>query len=156
MVKTFDDHISNLRRDGDWGGDPEITALSGIFNCFLEVYKPSETPDIIHFPSVIDDTNLRIRLFYMNNHYSIVRSDGVGEQLFNFEGLEEGELERQMEILSFSNKPKDDCESEMDFSSDDHKLAHAIKLSLDHEKAEEDYLRFYASRIIVRNPNEQN
>ena len=92
----------------------------------------------------------------MNNHYSIVRSDGVGEQLFNFEGLEEGELERQMEILSTSNKPKDDCESEMDFSSDDHKLAHAIKLSLDHEKAEEDYLRFYASRIIVRNPNEQN
>ena len=156
MVKSFDDHISNLRRDGDWGGDPEITALSGIFNCFLEVYKPSETPDIIHFPSVIDDTNLRIRLFYMNNHYSIVRSDGVGEQLFNFEGLEEGELERQIEILSTSNKPKDDCESEMDFSSDDHKLAHAIKLSLDHEKAEEDYLRFYASRIIVRNPNEQN
>ena len=159
MIKTFDEHISNLRRDGDWGGDPEITALSGIFNCFFEVYKNSDTPDVPdvrHFQNVIDDTNFRIRLFFKNKHYSIVRSDGVGDQLFNFEGLEEGELERQMEILSSSNKPKDDCESEMDFSSDDHKLAHAIKLSLDHEKAEEDYLRFYASRIIVRNPNEQN
>ena len=94
------------------GGDPEITALSGLFNCFIEVYKPSETPNIIHFPSVIDDTNLRIRLFYMNNHYSIVRSDGVGEQLFNFEGLEEGELERQVEFLSSSKKPRNYSESE--------------------------------------------
>ena len=156
MVKTFDDHISNLRRDGDWGGEPEITALSGIFNCFFEVYKLSETPDVRHFPNVIDDTNFRIRLFYKNNHYSIVRSDGVGEQLFNFEGLEEGELERQMEILSSSKNPKHDCESEMDFSTDDQKLAHAKKLSLEQKKAEDDYLRFYASRIIIRNRNEQN
>ena len=41
MVKSFDDHICNLRRDGDWGGNPEITALSGIFKCFFEVYKHS-------------------------------------------------------------------------------------------------------------------
>ena len=156
MVKTFDDHISNLRRDGDWGGEPEITALSGIFKCFFEVYKHSETPDVRHFPNVIDDTNFRIRLFYKNNHYSIVRSDGVGHQLFNFEGLEEGELERQMEILSSSKKPKNYSESEVHFSRDDQKLAHAIKLSLDYQKAEENYKRFYASRIIIRNPNEQN
>ena len=156
MVKTFDDHISNLRRDGDWGGEPEITALSGIFNCFFEVYKLSETPDVRHFTNVIDDTNFRIRLFYKNNHYSIVRSDGVGDQLFNFEGLEEGELERQMEILSSSKKPKNYSESQVHFSRDDKKLAHAIKLSLDYQKAEENYKRFYASRIIIRNPNEQN
>ena len=159
MIKTFDQHISNLRRDGDWGGDPEITALSGIFNCFFEVYKDSDTPDVPdvrHFQNVIDDTNFRIRLFFKNKHYSIVRSDGVGDQLFNFEGLEEGELERQMEILSSSNKPKINSESELHLCTDDQKLSHALKLSLDSQKAEENYKRFYASRIIVRNPNAQN
>ena len=87
-------------------------------------------------------------MFYSHNHYSIVRSDGVGTQLFNFEGLEEGELERQMEILLSSKKPKNHSESELNFFSDDQKLAHAIKQSLDEEKAEKNYKRFYASRII--------
>ena len=92
----------------------------------------------------------------IDNNYSIVRSDGVGNQLFNFEGLEEGELERQMEILSRSKEIKNNSESEVHSSDDDQKVAHAIKLSLEEDKAEKNYKRFYASRIIKRNPNEQN
>ena len=95
-----------------------------------------------------------MRLFYSRSHYSIVRSDGVGNQLFNFEGLEEGELERQMEILSSSKDPKNYSHSEVHSFSDDQKVAHAIKLSLDEDEAEENYLRFYAPRIFKQNDNE--
>ena len=148
MVRSIDDHLSILREDTEWGGEPEIIALSGIYNCFFEVYKTSEPPDVVHLPNVIGNTKPTIRLFYRRSHYSIVRSDGVGNQLFNFEGLEEGELERQMEILSSSKDPKNYSHSEVHSLSDDQKVAHAIKLSLDEDKAEENYLRFYASRII--------
>ena len=156
IVRNFDDHISMLRQDAEWGGEPEIMALSGIFNCFFEVYKFSETPDLRNFPNVIRNIRPTIRLYYRNSHYSIVRSDGVGDQLFNFEGLEEGELERQMEILSRSKDPRNYSESEVHSSVDDENLALAIKLSLVEDEAEKNYKRFYASRIIKRNPNEQN
>ena len=75
--------------------------------------------------------------------------------MFNFEGLEEGELERQMEILSSSKHPKKYSHSEVHSFSDDQKVAHAIKLSLDEDKALENYLRFYASRIIKQDLQEQ-
>ena len=123
-VRNIDDHISILRLDTKWGGEPEIIALSGIFNCFFEVYKTSETPDVVHLPNVIGNTNPTIRLFYRRSHYSIVRSDGVGNQLFNFEGLKEGELGRQMEILSSSKDPKNYIDSEVHSFSDDQKVAH--------------------------------
>ena len=115
MVRSIDDHISILRLDTEWGGEPEIIALSGIFNCFFEVYKTSETPDVFHLPNVIGNTNPTMRLFYSRSHYSIVRSNGVGNQLFIFEGLEEGELERQVEILASSKDPKNYNDSEEHF-----------------------------------------
>ena len=155
-VVDFDDHISILRQDAAWGGDPEIIALSGIFNCLFEVYKTSETPDLRYFPNVTANTNPTVRLFYTNNHYSIVRSGGIGDQLFNFEGLEDGELERQMEILSTSKDPKQYSESELHSSLDDKNLAHAVQLSLIADEAEKNYKQFYASRIIKGNSNEQN
>ena len=155
-VVDFDDHISILRQDAAWGGDPEITALSGVFNCFFEVYKSSENPDILYFPNVIPTTNPTVRLYYSHNHYSIVRSDGVGIQLFNFEGLEEGELDNQMEILSMSEDPKNYSEAEVHSSDDDQEDAQAKKISRGICKAEENYKQFYASRIIRPIPNEQN
>ena len=155
ILRNFDEHVSILRQDAAWGGDPEIIALSGFFKCLFEVYKTSENPDLRYFPKVIA-TNPTVRLFYKNNHYSIVRSGGIGDQLFNFEGLEDGELERQMEILSTSKDPKEYSGSELHSSLDDKNLAHALQLSLIADEAEKNYKRFYASRIIKRNPNEQN
>jgi hypothetical protein len=61
-----------------------------------------------------------------------------------------------MEILSSSKDPKNYSHSEVHSFSDDQKVAHAIKLSIDEDEAEENYLRFYASRIIKLNLNEQN
>ena len=143
IIKTFDKHISNLRQDAEWGGDAEIIAFSGIFNCDFEVYNFSGAPNLRSFPNVIPNTNPTIRLFYSHNHYSIVRSDGVGNQLFNFEGLEEGELERQMEILSMSEDPRNYSECEVGSSGDDQKAEQAkkmaIKISLGIYKAEQNY-----------------
>ena len=160
ITKTFDDHIYMLRQDAEWGGDAEIIAISGIFNCYFEVYNFSGAANVLFFPNVIPNTNPTIRLFYSHNHYSIVRSDGVGNQLFNFEGLEEGELERQMEILSMSEDPRNYSECEVDSSCEDQKAEQAkkmaIKISYGIYKAQQNYKRFYASRIIKPNPNEQN
>ena len=80
----------------------------------------------------------------------------VGNQLFNFEGLEEGELDNQMEILSMSVDPKNYSEAEVHSSDDDQEDAQAKKISRGIYKAEENYIQFYASRIIKPNPNEQN
>ena len=178
LLKSVDDHISILRQDTEWGGDPEIIALSGVFNCFFEVYKFSkipdehleipdehpeipnehpEIPDVRHFPNVIRDTNPTIRLYYSKKHYSIVRSDEVGNQLFNFEGLQDDELKRQKKILFEAKNPNKSVQSKQNSSlDDDEALAHAIKLSIAQEEAEKNYLRFYASRIIKRNTNKQN
>ena len=118
------------------------------------MYNFSGAPNLRSFPNVIPNRNPTIRLFYSHNHYSIVRSDGVGNQLFNFEGLEEGELERQMEILSSSKVGK--TKSELEVLSFADKKKYLKKLSLQIFKAEENYIQFYASRIIKPNPNEQN
>ena len=144
-----------LRQDAAWGGEPEIIALSGVFNCLFEVYKFSETPDEILFPNVIRPTNRPIRLFYRHSHYSIVKSDGIGNQLFNFEGLVQGELEMQMEILSMSKDPENYSEAEVHSSDNDQEDAQAKKISRGIDKAQKNYKRFYASRIIKTNPNEQ-
>ena len=62
-----------------------------------------------------------------------------------------------MEILSEAKNPKKYRESEQHSCLDDEeKLAHAKKVSRDEDEAKNEYKRFYASRIIKRNPNEQN
>ena len=150
----FSNFIAVLRSDGSWGGNNELTALSGVFKCVIEVYENSDNPKVLRFSEVDINTKRIIRLFYKNSHYSIIRSDGVGNQLFNFEALEEGELEWQMELLYKSKIPQNDRESKQHSSNDDPQLAQAIQLSIDEDEAEKNYLRFYASRIIKRNRNQ--
>ena len=143
----FTDFISELRKDGAWGGNNELTALSGVFNCVIEVYQDYGEPRVLRFSEVNVNTERIIRLLYKNVHYSIIRSDGFGHQLFNFEGLEEGELERQMELLNNPKIPENDSELKQHSSIDDQQLALAIKLSIAKDEAQRNYLRFYASRI---------
>ena len=157
LVKDFDAHISVLRQEAAWGGEPEIVALSGILKCKFEVYKTSVIPTLLKFPKVIDNSIDTFRLYYRNKHYSIVRSDGVGNQLFNFEGLQDKELKRQQKILFEAKHPNASGQSEQNLSlGKEEELAHAIKLSIAQEEAEKNYLRFNASRIMKGNTNEQN
>ena len=92
-------YISNLREDGSWGGNHEIVALSNLFKRPFEIYKNSLEPTVVDFSNNHGNNIPPIRLFYRNNHYASIRSDGVGD-LFDFEGLKPGELEQQMVNLN--------------------------------------------------------
>ena len=99
LVKDFDTHISILREEAAWGGEPEMVALSGILKRKFEVYKTSVAPTLLKFSKVIDNSIDTFRLYYRNKHYNIVRSNRVGNQLFNFEGLQDKELKRQLKLF---------------------------------------------------------
>ncbi|MCP3925193.1 MAG: hypothetical protein GY714_21675, partial [Desulfobacterales bacterium] len=149
----FKQYISNLRRDGEWGGDPEITALSEILNSPIEVYQNSEIPRTVK--TAINGNNT-LRLFYKNNHYGSIRIDGLG-QLFAFEGLEAGELEKQMKLIDDAHNFQVSFDSLPHHSAaDDQQTALAIEQSKKIQESYDNYLKFYASRIILKVPNEQN
>ena len=124
------------------------TALSGVFNCLIEVYENSENPKVRQSPNISGNLGAPLRLFYKNNHYSIIRSDGLGEQLFIFEGLEPGELQEQKVRLSKAKEIQNCIESVQDPSLIDPNLKQAIEQSKAIKEAFNKYLRFYASRIM--------
>ena len=72
----------------------------------------------------------------------------MGWQLFNFEGLQHGELKRQMQILAKAGDPNQSTESDQHSYCDDQKLAQAQKLSLEKHLAEKQWFKFYTSRLI--------
>ena len=145
-------YIDNLRKDGAWGGDPEIVAISHIYKRAIEVYEESEKPKMFELPNDQGNNGPPIRLFYRNNHYASIRSDGVGD-LFNFQDLEPGELEQQMVKLndpSIITKSKDfhkRIESVKNFSKLDSDMRQAIEYSIALEETEKAYLRYYASKL---------
>ena len=102
----FNHYMDTIKKDGSWGGDPEITALSQIFECPIEVYQDSEIPRVIESENAERKTNHVIRIYYYNNHYSSVRPDQQGGQLFNFEAIQPGELEKQIALIEESHKPQ--------------------------------------------------
>ena len=93
-----------------------------------------------------------IRLFYRNNHYGSIRSDGLGD-LFNFEGLEPGELEQQMvnlndpSIVRKSKEFQKRIKSLKNFSNLDSDMKRAKENSIAMEETEKAYLRYYASKL---------
>ena len=95
----YKEYISNLREDGAWGGNPEIVALSNLFKRPFEIYENSLEPKKVDFSNDQGNNLPPIRLLYRNNHYAAIRSDDKGD-MFDFEGLEPGELEQQMVNLN--------------------------------------------------------
>ena len=143
-------YISDLRKDGAWGGNYEIYALSQIYKRSFEVYENSEEPRIIEFSNNQGNNSPPIRLFYRNKHYGSIRSDGAGD-LFNFEGLEPGEIEQQLMSPSEIRKSKEyqkRIQSEKEnLSKLDPDMRKATEHSFAIEEAYNAYLRFYASRL---------
>ena len=92
-------YISNLREDCAWGGHPEIVAVSYLFKRPFEIYEISLEPRKVDFLNNQGNNLPPIRLFYRNNHYATIRSDGVGD-MFDFEGLKPGELEQRLVNLN--------------------------------------------------------
>ena len=91
--QDFTRYIKKLELDGTWGDNHEITAMSQIFECPIEVYRNSLIPTVIVSEKFRANTDQTIRIYYANNHYSSFRPDGQGGQLFDFQALQPGELE---------------------------------------------------------------
>ena len=149
-------NISNLRTDGAWGGNQEIVALSTIFNSPIEVYRDSDVPGVYQTENVTGINPLR--LFYRNHHYSSIRTNGgLVKQLFNFQGLQPGELELQMANLREANEFQGSIDLlQYPDAVHDPQNALAIQQSNAIQQAWSKYMKFYASRIIVKLPEEQN
>ena len=150
-------YISDLRKDGAWGGNYEIIALSKIFNREIEVYEHSEEPKKFNLSNNQTNNVPPIRLFFRNKHYSSIRSDGVGD-LFDFEGLEPAEIEQQYPSTSEIRKSKEyqkRIQSQKEnLSKLDPNVRQAIEESIAMEEAHNAYLRFYASRLIKTKGNQ--
>ena len=157
---NYTKYISDLRKDGAWGGNYEIIALSHIFKRSVEVYENSEDPRMFEFANNQGNNIPPIRLFYRNNHYASIRSDEVGD-LFDFEGLEPGELEQQMlnlndpSIVRKSKEFQERIKSLKTFSNLDSDTKRAMENSIALEETEKAYLRYYASKL-KKKTKEQN
>merc|ERR1711973_999517 len=88
-------YLSDLRKDGFWGGNLEIFALSNMFNRPFEIYENSVKPKVVDFSKNQGNNIPPTRVCFRNKHYSTIRSVDVGD-LFDFEGLKPGELEQEM------------------------------------------------------------
>ena len=147
----FTQYMNRLKLDGSWGGNPEITALSQVFECPIEVYEESENPKLFLSENFNGNTNHIIRIYYANNHYSSVRPDGQGGQLFNFEVLQPGDLEKQMALLGEAHNFQKGIISDQGLSD----LEKAKKQSKAIDEAFDNYLLFYAARLIKQNSSQQ-
>ena len=98
-----------------------------------------------------------IRLFYRNNHYGSIRSDGTGD-LFNFEGLEPGEIEQHLVSPTEIRKSEEYQKRIKSFKNLSHlhpDVRQGIEQSIAVDEARNAYLRFYASRTKNKT-NQQN
>ena len=153
-------YIANLRKDGQWGGNPELIALSLIYKRPIEVYEDSEVPRFLELSNDPGNNGPPIRVFYRNNHYGSIRSDGTGD-LFNFEGLEPGELEQQMinlehpSLIRKSKEFQERIKSVENFSHLHSDMRKALEQSIAIEETLKAYQRYYASKLKKRT-NQQN
>jgi OTU domain-containing protein 5 len=75
----FDHYLERKRRDGVWGDDLEIQALSEIYGLPIEIYAYSNTP-MRTFHEVADGNLEPIRLSYHGrSHYNSIKSEGKEE-----------------------------------------------------------------------------
>ena len=145
--QDFIRYIKKLEDDGTWGDNPEITALSKIFKCPIEIYQNSLIPTVIVSDEHRANIHKTIRIYYANNHYSSVRPDGQGGQLFDFEALQPGELDKQMALLKDDHSIQNGIVSEQDPSADEKNYQEGIKQSKAFHEALKNYKRFYAARV---------
>ena len=155
----YTNYVSQLRKDGTWAGYWELVALTHIYKRSIEVYANSEEPTMVESSNNEGNNGPPIRLFYRNNHYASIRSDGAGD-LFNFEELKPGELEEQIvklndpSIIKKSKEYQKRIQAEKNLDELDSRTRQAIEESIAVEETEKAYMRFYASRL-KKKPNQQ-
>ena len=146
---NFSVYISQLRQDGSWGGNFEIMAISEIYKCRVEVYEFSEEPRVVNNWDFQGSNNPPIRIFYRNNHYASVRSEG--DRNLIFQALQPGQLEQKMLTQSKLLKSDEfhDCnKSGKDLNLLDPDMKYAIQLSKAIEESRKSFLRYYATLVV--------
>ena len=146
---NFSAYISQLRQDGSWGGNFEIMAISEIYKCRVEVYEFSEEPRVVNNWDFQGSNNPPIRIFYRNNHYASVRSEG--DRNLIFQALQPGQLEQKMLTQSKLLKSDEfhDCnKSGKDLNLLDPDMKYAIQLSKAIEESRKSFLRYYATLVV--------
>lgn len=48
MIENIDEYIDRLRKDGAWGDNYEIQALSVLYNARIEIYHLDRNPILIY------------------------------------------------------------------------------------------------------------
>eukprot|EP00736_Rhodelphis_marinus_P011200 Rmarinus@m.7678 len=64
-------YASRMRRDGEWGGEPELQAASHIFRISFIIHQFMRDPLEINNPSTEGSSNI-IQLYYIDRHYGVV------------------------------------------------------------------------------------
>ena len=144
---NFTKYIATLRKNGTWGGNFELMAISELYNCRLEVYENSEDPRVVNAWSLQGSNNHPIRLLYKNDHYASVRSGEV--QNINYSTIEPGEMEQNMlsqaQFLKSQNFKSCSLLVE-DLSIADPELKYAIELSKAIEESRKSFLLYHSEQ----------
>ena len=147
-ITDFSKYIEQLGKDGTWGGNFELMAISELYNCRLEVYEKSENPRVVNSWDFQGSNNPPIRLFYRNNHYASVSSNG--DQNSNFQTIEPGEMEQKMlsqcQLLKTKDFQNISTQSVEDVSIANPELHYAFQLSKAIEESRKSFLRDYSER----------
>ena len=147
-ITDFGKYIEELGKDGTWGGNFELMAISELYNCRLEVYEKSENPRVVNPWDFQGSNNPPIRLFYRNSHYASVSSSGG--QSSNFQTIEPGEMEQKMlsqcQFLKSKNFQNNSTQSVEDLSIADPELQYAIQFSKAIEESRKSFLRDYSKQ----------
>ena len=146
-ITDFSKYIKQLGKNGTWGGNFELMAISELYNCRLQVYEKSENQRVVNAWDFQGSNNPPIRLVYRNSHYASVRSGGG--QNINFQAIEPGEMEQKMlsqcEFLKSQDFQNNSSQSVEDLSIADPELQYAIQLSKAIEDSRKTFLRYYAA-----------
>ena len=141
--KTMTDfltHIIEMRKDGAWGGNFELMAIAQIYSCKIEIYEHCSVPLILKSWHDYRITNPSIRVVYMNDHYTSIKSGDHDDIKINSEYAGTFEKKKIDEIeTKFKDKKCNlnlDISHHTDYREYAEKLKQALHSSVEHLKKE--------------------
>ena len=124
----FDEYLEHTQRNGAWGDDLEIQAMSEIYNCPVEVFAYSNEPMRTFHESVGSQAPLRVSYHGRSHYNSIVEKDrqdcilsstpGEHEEAFIADIRSNGQRNQQIREARqyFSEAPEGDLNEAMSTS----------------------------------------
>ena len=139
---TFSHYIRLMRKDGEWGGNMELIALTELYRRTIKVYHSGPQPDHVFGNTYsIDEKEEPIHLHYRGrNHYESLLTENASEYFeANEAGLIEGNnLSQYRKIKLAEKKSNKENEEKDDFNIEELNLQQAIQESLKLQKIEQE------------------